>query len=219
MVYTVSVIAYTCQYHENCQQRRAFAIVAAVVAIVDPPTGNKDLVFLFVLLVWISFLVIVFSIHVYFFVLVYFFVGIFPPTPPTYTAVEAYWQIPISTPSISLLDNNVWIFPSHIIRNHIHLLREQKIPPHELITTFIPAYPVWHHRLQPQLRWGHQWFPKVRSCPILYLLTPPGASLCTKSWDSWVIGLPPLPTPLPTKTRILTMKTTKAMGVRTGVLV
>ena len=64
-----------------------------------------------------------------------------------------------------------------------------------ILTTSLPAYPTWRHRLRSQLWWGKQLFPRVHYFPILYLLSPPGASLHTKAWESWGRGAPPLPTP------------------------
>ena len=123
---------------------------------------------------------------------------------------------PIPTPSVPLLNNDGSISPYLIIRNPIHLLQGHKIHTHELFTYYLPAYPSCHHQLQPQLRWGKQWFSRVCSCTVLYILDPPGASIRKKSWESWGIGLPTLPTPPPTKTIQMTMKNSDAMGGGTG---
>ena len=92
----------------------------------------------------------------------------------------------------------------------------KNLPPHELFTTSIPDYPVWQYRLWTQIQWGQQWFSRVHSWPVLYLLSPPGASICTKSRDSWRRGLPPLPKPPPLNTIWMMMYTIKVMGGGTG---
>ena len=119
------------------------------------PPRNNDLVVIFIFLVGIELLVVVFPLHVYFFVLVYFFPFSFPPPPPpatppaTKTMLTASRQIPIPIPLIPLLNNDSLILPCLIIRNPLHLLRGHNVPPHDLITTSLPAYPVWRNWLWP----------------------------------------------------------------------
>ena len=124
------------------------------------PPGGKYLVIVFTFLIGIAFLFIVFLFHVQLFVLVYFFDSIFPPTTPnTKTTAVEYWKIP--TPSIPFLKNEGRISPSCIIRNPLHLLRGNNLLPCELITTSIPAYPVWQHQLRLQLWWVSSYFPEI----------------------------------------------------------
>ena len=58
----------------------------------------------------------------------------------------------------------------------------------------------------------HQGF----SFPVMYLLSPPGENLCTKSWDSLGRGFPPLPTQTPTKKIRMIMNTKNVMGGGNG---
>ena len=160
--------------------------------------GKNDPVVLFIFLVGIAFLVAVFPFHVYLFVCVYFYASLFyPHTAATKTATAASRKKTIPIPVIPLWNNYGCIFPYFNIRNPSHLIWWQNLPPHNVLVTYLPAYLLWQHWLQPQLRWGQKWFPAISSCPVLYILSLSGASVCKKSLDSLGRGFPPLPIPPP----------------------
>ena len=76
-------------------------------------------------------------------------------------------QILIPIPLVLLLNNYGRIFPSWIIRNPIHLLWGKKLPPHILITTYLPAYTVLQYQIQLQLRWGQLTYILIISSLVL----------------------------------------------------
>ena len=111
------------------------------------PPGWGYLLFLFIFLVGIAFLVFVSPFYVYFFVIVYFFAGLFPPPPPPPPPpnMASFQQIPISISLISLLKNGSWISPYLILRNSLHILRGQNLPPPPPAVIF--RHFQWHHRV------------------------------------------------------------------------